>query len=706
MKQRRIAIAMAALFLPTAYSFADDAELPEVRASAARVRAGSPNDAVITGSKTDTRLKDLPASVTVVPSEILRQQGVVDMNRALDNASSVQPVMGGGYGFANNYTIRGLPMRFLRDGYPDGPSQNGYWRTMYDIDRIEVLKGPGSALYGSGQPGGTVNLVTKPPRKGFGGELGALAGSFDTWGAYADVWGGVGPNLAARLIADVEKSDGFRGLSRDIKEISPSFAWTVDADKTLTLDFDHRDIKVKPDNYGIVFDAQGRIDNRPRDFRYYSPMNTTRQKIDRVSAAHDWHITPELMMRTALVHDRRDLYLLRNAGGNGGNAANQMTGRNLREQTDDARFTMLQNELVWKARSGSIGHTVLGGVEYNTTDIDSVRTGYNLAAITNIYAPVVPEASKASLAPVASQGFNRQLSSTAWGIYLQDQIEFGKQFKVRAGVRGDRIRADDSGAQGTTASRRIEVRDTLTSGALGAVWQPTRDISLYTGYSTGAFVNIATEAGAINVQPEESAQKEVGAKATFLGGRADANVAIFETERDNYYITLPGAIEATPNGKDRTRGVEVDFSARPIAGLSLLASLVLQDPETLSNTLASNASLGVSNRSIKGTRPSGVARRSARLWSAYEFQQAALRGWGVGLGATHKGDSYADNLNLYRVPAYTIYDAAVFYRTRKWDASLNLNNLGNRTYYTTPTFSGALPGESRNAMLTVRMRFD
>jgi iron complex outermembrane receptor protein len=516
----------------------------------------------------------------------------------------------------------------------------------------------------------------------------------------------MGPGLATRMIADVERSDGFRGLSRDIKEILPSFAWTIDADKTLTVDIDHRDIEVTPDNYGIVFDAHGRIENRSRDFRYYSPINTADQQIDRVTAAHDWRMTPALTMRTALVHDRRDLYLLRNAGGNGGNAANQMTGRSLREQTDDGRFTMLQNEFIWKTGSESVGHTVLAGIEYNTTGIDTLRTGYNLPNITNIFTPVVPETSKAGLAPVESQGFNRQLSSNAWGIYLQDQFELGERFKLRAGVRGDRIRADDTGSQGTIASRRIEVRETITSGALGAVWQPTRDLSLYAGYSTGGFVNIATEASSINTKPEKSAQTEIGIKSTFLGGRADANAALFETSRDNYYITLPGALEATPDGKDRTRGVEVELSARPVAGLSLLASLAFLDPETLSDTVASNASLGVANRSIAGKRPAGVAKRSARLWGSYEFQQAALRGWGFGMGATHKGDSYADNLNLYRVPGYTIYDAAVFYRTRKWDASLNMNNLSNRTYYTTPTFSGALPGESRNAMLTVRMRFE
>jgi iron complex outermembrane receptor protein len=706
MKRQRIAIAVAAIFLPGALAIAAEAELPEIRATATRARAGSPNDAVITGSKTDTLLKDLPASVVVVPKELLRQQGVLDMNRALENASGVQPMLAGGYGFANNYSIRGLPMRFLRDGNPDGTSQNGYWRTMYDIERIEVLKGPGSALYGSGQPGGTVNVVSKPPRTGFGAETGVLAGSFGTFGTYADVWGGPGPNLATRLIADIEKSDGFRGLKRDIKEISPTLAWTIDADKKLTVDYDHRDIKIKPDNYGILFDATGHVAPVPRETQYYSPMNTTEQKIDRVSLAHDWRILPDLTMRTTLLHDRRDLHLLRNGGGNGGNGAGVVTGRQIRDQLDDSRYTMLQNEFVWKTRSGSLAQTILGGLEYSTTDTNSVRVGYNLPNIANILAPVVPETSMAGLTPVAAQGFNRKITSNTWGVYLQDQIDIGEQFKVRGGIRSDRVRADDIGAQGAVASRTISVRDTMNSGSLGAVWQPTKDLSFYAGVSSGRFVNLATESAAINPQPETSQQKEIGVKATFLDGKADANIALFDSRRENYYITLPGAIDPTPDGKDRTRGVEFDLGARPFAGLSLTASMVFQNPETQSNTLATNAIMGVTNRSIAGTRPTGVAKRSARVWGAYEFQNEAMRGWGFGLGATYKGESYADSLNLYEVPGYTIYDAALFYRTKRWDASLKLSNLTDRTYYTSPTFSGALPGESRNALLTLRYRFD
>lgn len=142
-----------------------------------------------------------------------------------------------------------------------------------------------------------------------------------------------------------------------------------------------------------------------------------------------------------------------------------------------------------------------------------------------------------------------------------------------------------------------------------------------------------------------------------------------------------------------------------MAGWSVLANFIVQDVKVESNALASNAIMGVVNQSIAGTRPAGVARTGGRVWTTYDFQQQALHGFGVGLGLTYKGDCYADSLNLYCVPAYVVLDAAVYYRQKTWDVTLNLRNLTDKTYYVSPTFSGALPGDTRSAMLTARYRF-
>ncbi|MBK6617611.1 MAG: TonB-dependent receptor plug domain-containing protein [Nitrosomonas sp.] len=367
--------------------------LNEVKIMTNRVRAGSPDDVAGTGSKTDTPLRDIPASVAVVPAAILREQGAYTMNDAMRNVSSIQPHMAGGYGFADQFTSRGLLMSFLRDGIPDGPAQNGYTRTMYDVDRIEVLKGPGSALFGAGNPGGSINMVTLRPQDKFGLSMGTFLGSFGTRNGYLDLTGPMGQRVAGRVIADIEHADGFRGLTRDIMEISPSMTWNIANNKTLRIDFNHRDIQVKPDNFGILFDARGDLANVSRETRYYTPFNKTNQKIDRIGVTHDWIISDTLSMRTAVAYDHRDLDLIRNLSATVSLANDAVTGRNARRQSDSANYTTFQNELIWKTNTGLVNHTLLGGIEYKNTNIKSNVDIYLFPDIANIRNPVITETS-------------------------------------------------------------------------------------------------------------------------------------------------------------------------------------------------------------------------------------------------------------------------------------------------------------------------
>lgn len=683
--------------------------LPEVSVTQGRIHAGAPQDAARTGSKTDTPLRDVPASVAVVPKEILREQGVQTMNDAMRNVSSVQPQHGGGYGYANSYNSRGLATNFLRDDLPDGTSFNGYFRTMYDIERIEVLKGPGSALFGSGGPGGSINVVTKKPQAKYNLEVGTTFGSFSSRAGYIDLTGTITEGVTGRLIADAERTDGIRGLGREISEFSPSVAFNYADDKTLLIDVDVRDIKVKPDNYGILFDSKGKVADVSDKTRYYTPFNFSKQQINRVTATHDWTINNALSMRTALSNDTRDLDFIRNAGGNGGNAANASTGRNLRQQSDDVRYTTLQNELTWKVDTGAVKHTVLAGYEYKDTHNDTVRKGYTLASITNILNPVVPETSLAGLPILALQSFDRKITSDTHSVYVQDQLAFGEQIKVRVGLRNDHVDYKDKGVSTVNGvanvARVVDETKNLTTGSLGAVYQPTTDLAFYTGFSNGKFINLATESNILADVPETSEQVEIGTKSSFLQGKVDLNVALFKTKRENYIITLPGASVGTPDGKDESKGIELDVGVHPIAGLNINANAVFMDAETKSRSVASNAIFGVVNRSIYGTRPTGVSEQIINLWTSYEIQTGDAKGLKFGIGATHKSDAYGDNLNLYKVPAYTVYDAAISYAQPKWEAAINLKNITDKEYYVSPTFAGALPADPRSIFATLRFDF-
>lgn len=689
--------------------------LNEVKAMATRVRAGSPNDVARTGSKTDIPLRDIPASVAVVPAAILREQGAYTMNDAMRNVSSIQPHMAGGYGFADQFTSRGLLMSFLRDGIPDGPAQNGYTRTMYDVDRIEVLKGPGSALFGAGNPGGSINMVTLRPQDKFGLSMGTFLGSFGTRNGYLDLTGPMGQRAAGRVIADIEHADGFRGLTRDIMEISPSMTWNIDNNKTLRIDFNHRDIQVKPDNFGILFDARGDLANVSRETRYYTPFNKTNQRIDRIGVTHDWIISDTLSMRTAVAYDHRDLDLIRNLSATVSLANDAVTGRNARRQSDSANYTTFQNELIWKTNTGPVNHTLLGGIEYKNTNIKSNVDIYLFPDIANIRNPVITETSLSG--NTNFQLFDRKMTSDTISFYGQDQLAFGERWKLRGGVRHDIINYEDKGFErsvqslaGVSKYRELVHSKSFTTGSIGGVFQPTPFLAFYAGYSTGAFINLATESKALPAAPETSSQIEVGAKTTLLNDKLDLNVALFDTQRNNYFILLPGSGGLpTQDGRDRSRGVELSFNLNPVSGWNILGNSVWMDPETLSRAVASNANFGIKDQSIHGTRPAGVSNHISSLWQTYQIQTGAARGLTFGFGATHRSDAFADNLNLLKVPAYTVFDAAISYRSSYrlagWEAALNLRNLTDTNYFINPTFAGALPGNARSIFGSLRFFF-
>lgn len=685
--------------------------LPEVSVQQKRVRSATPNDIVTTGSKTESPARDIPASISVVTSEMLVEQGIRDMNQAMiANAPGVQPQLGGGYGFGDSFNSRGLSLSFLRDTMPDGTAQNNYFRTMHDIERIEVLKGPGSALFGPVGPGGTINVISKQPQDKTQFTVGTTFGRFGTFNGFVDLTGKIADDVAGRLIIDSEHTDGYRGLNRDITEFSPSVRWNIDDTKTLTVDVDRRNIKIKPDNYGILFDNKGKIADVSRDTRYYTPFNDTDHKITRINVNHDWQIADNLKLRTALTNDQRDLYLLRNAGG-AVNAANASNNRNVRQQYDDARYTTFQNEVTWKVSAGGIKHTLLGGLEFNKTDADTRRIDYTLPNIANILNPVIIETSLAALPASAKvRSFDRKITSDTVSVYLQDQVELGEQFKVRAGLRSDHVNYKDKGFQriSTTVPYLYRVVDETTdivSGSLGAVYQPNSQLAFYAGYSEGGFINLATEATRVATEPETSEQVEVGAKTSFFEDKAHLNVALFKSNRENYFVTLPGSNgQATPDGKDETKGIEFEAELFPLPGWKLTGNAVFMDAKNKSRNILA-ATLYAPSQSAYGLRPTAVSEEIFSLWSNYQIQSGFAEGVSFGIGAVHKGEAYADSSNALEVPSYTVYNAVIGYKQPKWEAAIIMNNLTDKTYYTSPTFAGVLPGDPRSIFASLKFDF-
>lgn len=657
-----------------------------------------------TASKTGVDPRDVPASIAVVPDEVIAGQADRTLNEVLANASAVSPSYGGGYGIADNYVVRGLPVRFLRDGLPDGPSFNGYRRTTADIEAVEVLKGPGSALYGKAEAGGTVNIVTKEPLDRFAAHAEAAYGSFDSLYLTGDLGGPLANGIDTRLIGHFERADGYRGLARRATELLPTVAFDLGPDHTLTLDYDYRDSRVVPDNYGIPFTQARTIAALDPASRLYSPFDSSLQTIHRATVTDRAKVSPVLELRGALSFEHRDLSLARNGGGSILNAAGAMTGRNGRTQTDSDDFWTGQAEVILTPRTGAVSHTILLGAEYSSIGIDTVRNTYTLPNLPATGGLVLATDSPA-LIGTGALTYDRRIASDTLSVYAQEQADIADLVKLRIGGRYDSVKLVDAGLQ-SGAFRRIAGTKGLFSWQAGAVVKASKAVSFYGGYSQGKFVAINTEPNALTPDPESSSQIEAGVKASLFGGRLSANAALFETKRDGYFVTLVPGGDPVPVGRQRARGAELDLLGHPIDGLTVIGNFAWVDAVNRSNALASVSGLaGASNLPVYGKQIAATPRTSGSLWAQYDWSQGTLSGLFLGAGLTYKASVYVDSLELLKVPSYTIVRASIGYKWRGIEAQLTVANLTDARWYSTPTFAGALPGEPRNVLVSLRAGF-
>lgn len=651
---------------------------------------------VSTGSKTATDPRDVPASIVVVPGEVIRQQDARTLDDALENASAVAPSYGGGYGFADNYVIRGLPMRFLRDGLPDGPSFVGYRRTLADVASLEVLKGPGSALYGRAEAGGSVNLTTLKPERDPALDVAASYGRFDSYALSGDLTGPLGDRAAARLIGNYEEIDGYRGLSRRLIDVLPTVTASLGRHR-LTFDYDRRDQRQAVDNYGIPFTVDRRLAAVDMEARFYSPFNRVDQRIDRFTLSDEAVLSPAVTLRAALIHDARELDIRRNAGGNALNAAGAMTGRGGRTQTDDDRFLTGQVEAVLSGRSGALDHQTLLGFEYADARLSTTRRTYALADV----AVAGGTARATDPLPTATlPGFAREIRSDTLSIYAQEQLKLGR-LRLRAGGRYDAVKLVDDGTVGTVA-RRIAGSPELFSWQVGAVYEASPALSFYAGYSRGSFVAIQTEATALSPVPERSSQIEAGIKAEPVAGKLRVDLAAFQTDRDRFFVALAPGADPVQVGRQRSRGVELDVVGTVSAGFDVIANLAYVDATNGSSALASIPGIAV-NQSTLGKRLASTPEWSGSFWANYRVAGGALAGLQLGAGVVGKGAVFVDALELLRVPGYVIGRASVGYEVGRLSMQVTVNNLTNARYYSVPTFIGALPGEPRSAQVTLRV---
>ena len=663
---------------------------------------------VSTASKTGTLVRDVPASIQTVDAQIVTEQAALTLNEVVRNVSGIQPVYGGGYGYADNYVIRCFRLKVLRDGVADGPTFVGYARSFSDVERVEVLKGPGSAIYGRSEPGGTINFITKQPTFTPLANFGVSIGERNTVNLQGDLSGPITERIAARITGEYSDTDGIRGLSKTIGTSALALVWNLSDSQKLTAKGEIYRQNFVVDNFGIPAGFSGVP--VPVDFntRYYTPDNRVEQAINRLTLGYVNTVTDDLTLRATYRFDGRELNFKRNAVFNI-NAAGLISSINQRNHDDDSTFQIAQLEGVLDNNFLGFKSKTLAGVEYARDRFSTIRRESTFTNLQNLLAPSpLPSAAGITRRLI----FDRDLAADTTSLYAQHEVAIGEKIKVRAGYRVDFAKYTDVGVTtarpvaGQAGPINLAFEEQLGSGQIGIVFQPTDRLSIYGGYASGAFVNIQTESQILSGEPEESTQTEIGIKYDIIPNALNLNVAVFKIERRNYNITLTPGASPVPLGAQDASGIEFDLNGKLAQALNILVSYSFLNGENVSREIATTfgGTPFVRAGSMFGLEAAATVRNAGSLWVTYDLPLGA-RGLSIGAGVTSKGRSFADTINAIRIPGYTIGNAAIYWRQPKFEVALNVKNITDERYFENPTFAGGLPGDPRTVVLSFKAKY-
>ena len=648
-------------------------------------------------AKLPLSLRETPASVGVVDHRLIEEQGSFLLGDALRNLAglNVHP----GSGTFDFFVLRGLDSLssglILTDGAPE-PETTSY--PLYNVERVEVLKGPASFLYGGGPLGGTVNLVRKQPLATDFTRLGLSAGSFSTWEATVDTnqtLGGSG-HASLRFNGVWQESD----LYRDDKDsstlaLNPSLAFRVGDDTSVVVNLEYAEIEYKNDQgLPILFD--GTIPDVPRTRSYQSPFDDSDQEATRVQVDVEHRISDRFTLRNKTYY--RQLDWLSTSTTFNGVFPNPFTGdllvsRNLVSLDDVQDFYGNQLELLFKVETGSVTHNLLAGVEL-ARQTDTFDFAFGPLPLITLENPV-----ETALAPFLFPAFGIDSTNDIVAPYLVDQITLSKKFQLLLGARWDNIDFEDN-------RLGVSRQDDEVSPMLGVVVLPTDSLSIYASYGE-SFAPKSTFAIGQNVrdfEPEASQQVEVGLKQSFLGGKGRFTLAFYQIDREN--IAIPGATGFLAEiGDQSSEGFEFELSAEFAPGLRGFFSYAYTDSELTDFSdlvIFGPGPFDFFVADYSGNAPAYTPEHLASFWLSKTFDA----GWGIAGGGRYVGEQFIDEDNIVELGDYVIFDAALFYDSGPWRLTLNLRNLGDEEYFTRASSGNSvIPVAGFNASTGIQYRF-
>jgi iron complex outermembrane receptor protein len=673
------------------------------------------------GTKTDTPLIETPQSISVVTADQMNAQAVRTLGETLRYTPGVSAEVWGPDNRCYGVQLRGFKQLSDTFFYKDSLQLKGtafanfLCLEPYGAERIEVVRGPASVLYGQGEPSGIINYVTKRPLdRPFNevevgvGNYNRLEGRFDFSGPLDKdgTWlyrlTGLG-NLGGTQVDFVDKDRVF---------IAPALTWRPNTDTTLTFlshyqhDWTGWSMQFLPAQGTVFPNPNGKIPtNRfvgePR-FDRFNPTQYSIGYIFEHRATDIWTVRQNV--RYAHLDNPNQL-LVYGAGFTDPMDPNpNPPPPNLRTYYRFGDFGSskldtfaIDNQAQAKFRTGPFAHTLLIGLDYQRYKFNDFGQSYDVGPI-DIFNPVYGQ-------PVTPAGVyqDSQQTQNQTGIYIQDQIKFDR-FVLQLGGRHDWANTETNNRLAGTLTNQS---DTAFTGRAALLYLFDSGWAPYVSYSTSFQPVLGTDASSAPFKPETGRQYEVGLKYQPPGWNAFITVAAFDLTKENVLTEDPNdARFQVQTGKVRSRGIEVEAVASLASGWDLRAAYTFVEPKILADN----------DPTIVGKTPNGIPRHTVAVWADYTFRGGPLDGFGAGGGVRYLSSNFGSDTNVatingqdvtFRVPSVTLFDATIHYDWRGFRFAVNAKNLFDREYVATcyNEVSSCFYGSRRTVIASARYRW-
>jgi catecholate siderophore receptor len=651
----------------------------------------------LTATKTDTALLDVPQAVTVVTRELIDDQAMHSMGDVMRYVPGVGIAQGEGN--RDTPVMRGnsTTADFFVDGIRDDVQ---YFRDLYNVDRVEVLKGPNALIFGRGGSGGVINRATKQALGKRRYEWALQAGSWDQYRATLDAGEALSTDFAYRVTAVYEDSGSFRDnvvLRRS--GVNPTFAWAVAPRTTLRFGYEYFHDERTADRGVSSF--QGRpVAADPSAFFGDPAQSETWTNVNTAFAVVEHKFLNGVTLRNQTrVSGYEKFY--QNVFPGAVNAAGTSVAINAYNNATDRDNLFNQTDVVFTFDSGAVHHQVLTGLELARQETDNLRlTGFFATVSPTTTSVLVPLANPRTILPVtflpgATDANNHGVAKTI-AVYVQDQVQLLPRLQAVVGARLERFNVD---FLNNRTGVRLENTDDLLSPRAGLVFKPTDLLSAYVSYSMSYVPRAGEQLSSLSLtnrslDPEEFTNYEVGVKWDVRPDLA-LTAAVYRLDRSNVVVADPAdsAKSLLVDGQ-RATGVELGFAGRLTKNWSLAGGYAYQDGRILATQSATV---------LAGARLAQLPRHTLSLWNRYDLNKK----WGLGAGVIYRDGIFASTDNIVRLPGFVRLDVAVFHRfNERVRAQLNVENVLDRVYYATANSNNNVsPGSPRAVRLGLTTTF-